>query len=108
MSALIVMHLREHPLMTYRGVSNWPPVWTTTRVENSPRPAGEVGVLEEALMNDLFDNKIFLVMLHDGNRYLGSLIFDDISFCHQVFALLKLNRGKRIKDIGDLDLSQTL
>ena len=102
------MTLRDHPLMSYRGISNWPPVWTTTRVERQPRPTGEVGFLEEALMNDLFDNKIFLLMLtDDGNRYLGSLIFDDAAFGHQIFALLKLNRGKQMNEIGDLDLSHT-
>ena len=60
-------------------------------------------------MNDLFDNKIFLVMqTEDSHRYLGSLIFDDATFCHQIFACLKLNRGKRMDEIADLDLSHTL
>lgn len=103
------MKLRDHPLMSYRSIPNWPPVWTTTRFENHPRPTGEVGTLEEAVVTDLFDNKIFLVMHNiDGNRYLGSLLFDDSAFCRQVYASLKLHRGKLIQDIGDLDLSHPL
>lgn len=101
------MNLRDHPLMTYRGTPNWPPVWTTTRVEKDPRPVGEVGTLEDAVMNDLFDNKIFLLVLYNANRYMGSLMFDDVAFCKEIFAVLKLNRGKQIKAIGDLDLSHT-
>jgi hypothetical protein len=67
--------------MRYRSTPNWPPVWTTTRLEKQPRPVGEVGTLEEAVMNDLFDNKVFLLMRDNGgNRYLGSLLFDDSVF----------------------------
>lgn len=39
------MTLREHSLMSYRGLSNWPPAWTWRGVgEGSRQPRGEVGV----------------------------------------------------------------
>jgi hypothetical protein len=102
------MQLRDHPLMTYRGVPNWPPAWTLGKSESAPRPVGEVGTLEDVLMTNFLANKIFVLMLFSAQRYMGSLIFDDVAFCTQIFDLLKLNRGKQIKEIGDLDLAYTL
>ena len=46
-------------------------------------------------------------MDYDGCRYMGMLIFDDQIFCAEMFALLKANIGRSIKEIGDLDLSHT-
>jgi hypothetical protein len=56
-------------------------------------------------MNDLAANRIFVTMLYEAERYIGCLIFDEATFCYQVFAFLKLNRGKRIKEIGDLEVT---
>jgi len=94
--------------MSYRGMPNWPPAWSTLAIRSKPGPRGEVGTLEEVLMNNLYYDRIFMAILYEGYRYLGCLIFDDASFCFQIFAFLKLNRGKQIKDIGDSDLAHTL
>jgi hypothetical protein len=40
------MLLRDHPLMSYRGTRNWPPVWTWTRGGENKYPKGEVGILK--------------------------------------------------------------
>ena len=102
-----VVQLRDHPLMTRKsGVPTWPPIWTTTRLD-SDKPTGEIGFLERAMMHELFDNKIFLFVEHQGSRYMGSMHFDDRRFCAQVFTILQANVGRFIKDIGDLDLSHT-
>jgi hypothetical protein len=69
---------------------------------------GEVGTLEDALMSDLIDNKVFMFMLYQGNRYMGFVGFDDAVFCRQIFTPLKSNIGLSIKEIGDLDVSYTL
>jgi hypothetical protein len=37
--------LRDHPIMSYRGVPNWPPVWTQTRSDGVKKLRGELGVL---------------------------------------------------------------
>ena len=37
--------LRDHPLMSYRGIPNWPPVWTQMRIGGVKIVKGEVGVL---------------------------------------------------------------
>jgi len=96
--------LRDHPLMSYRGIPNWPPVWTA---EFGNRRSGEVGVLKNVKMTHVFKNKVFLTMICDGSRYMGCLIFDDVGFCRQIFSVLERNLGKRIKEIGDLDLAHT-
>ena len=103
------MHLRDHPLMTRKsGFRTWPPLWTTTRHDYDDKPSGEIGTLEEVLVHELLDNKIFLFMMFEGSRYTGFLSFDDERFCSQIYTVLKSNMGRSIKDIGDIDLSYTL
>jgi hypothetical protein len=43
------------------GFTTWPPLWTTTRLDPNDKPTGEIGTLEKVLMNELFDNKIFMI-----------------------------------------------
>jgi len=80
--------------------------WPTTRWYD--KVFGEIGTLEDVVMSDLIDNKIFLFMGHRGCRYMGVMGFDDIGFCNHLFEILMLNRGLSIKQIGGLDLSHTL
>lgn len=89
-------------------VKTWPPLWTTTVPGQKNFPVGEIGILEQAIMHQLFDNKIFLFVQYQGDRYMGMLHFDDLSFCRAVFNLLNENLGRAIQDIGDLDVSRTL
>lgn len=104
-----VMKFREHPLMIRKsGMPTWPPVWTTVHRDVNDRPNGEIGTLESAMMHDLFDRKIFMFIRHDGNRFMGSMHFDDAQFCGQVFIILQFNIGRSIKEIGDLDLTHLL
>ena len=103
------MNLRDHPLMIRKsGYANWPPVWTTTDPDRDDKPIGEVGTLEDVLMSDIVDNKIFMFMEFQGFRYVGFMGFDDATFCRQICPLLKSKVGLSIKEIGDLDLSFTL
>jgi hypothetical protein len=46
------MLLRDHPLMLYRGVPNWPPVWSCTDGRNQ-HPRGEVGTLKPVFRSDM-------------------------------------------------------
>src|SRR5262249_31076579 len=43
------MLLRDHPLMSYKGMPSWPPAWTWTGGVENDHPRGEVGVLEAIL-----------------------------------------------------------
>jgi len=42
------------------GHLSWPPAWTTTRYDRDDKPIGEVGTLEDVVMTDLIDNKLFM------------------------------------------------
>jgi hypothetical protein len=103
------MQLRNHPLMTRKsGLKTWPPQWTTTRLIENDNPTGEIGTLEQVIVHELLDNKIFLFILFQSFRYMGFMSFDDITFCSHICTLLKANIGCSIKEIGNLDLSSTL
>ena len=102
------MKFKDHPLMSYRGVRNWPPVWTLRKNGSVKTLMGEVGVLKYVHSNTEMSNKCFLVIDFQHEAYIGSLIFKDHSFCDQITRLLRDHIGRSIKDIGDLDLSSTL
>jgi hypothetical protein len=102
------MELRHHPLMRWHKVRNWPPVWTQVRKERKRTVRGELGVLRYVHANRNVSNKCYLVIEHDKEYYVGSLIFDDVTFCWQISCLLQQHIGEPISDIGDLDLSGTL
>jgi hypothetical protein len=95
------MKLRDHPLMIYRGVQNWPPVWCRT----GKHPLkGEIGVLASA-DTARQGNRCYVSMDFEDERYTGTLLFDDVVFGWFVTKSFKDRIGASIKDIGDLDLS---
>jgi len=103
------MMLRDHPLMIRKsGYHNWPPRWTTTNHDHDDKPIGEVGNLEDVMMSDLINNKVFMFIRHRGCRYMGFMGFDDSIFCSQICSLLKANTGRSIKEIGDSYVSHLL
>ena len=53
-------------------------------------------------------DKYFLVIEYEKERYVGCLIFDDLSFCAQIAQVLRSQSDRPIKDIADMDVSQTL
>src|SRR5262245_42478459 len=102
-----LMELRDHPLMVYRSIRNWPPIWTKKSRPITLR--GEIGTLNRVVLTRIEPpKKCFLFIDFNGESYTGTLIFDDASFCRQISDLLRQHSGKSIKDIGDLDLSFTL
>ena len=49
--SILIMNLRDHPMMIRKsGYPSWPPVWTTTHADRDNKPIGEVGTLEEVMM----------------------------------------------------------
>lgn len=102
------MKLRDHPLMSHRGVRNWPPVWTRARDNTVKTVRGEVGILTYVHSNALSVSRCYLVMDYEGEAYVGTLIFGDKAFCNQICDLLRLHLEWPTKEIGDLDLSDTL
>jgi hypothetical protein len=103
------MELRSHPGMTYRGIPNWPPSWTQSRRDMPPKIArGEVGRLKYVFANENISTKCFLVIEHDGESYVGALIFNDQALCKQITRILRAHVGRSIQEIGGLDLSHTM
>ncbi len=112
------MELRDHPLLTYRGIRSWPPVWTQIRGDDRARPRGEVGTLKE--IHVAADpagqtsgasggyNRIFLFIEHEDRSYLGCLMMEDHAFCQQLGTLLQSQCGRTVAEIGSLDLGATL
>ena len=99
------MQLRDHPLMQYRGVPNWPPVWTLRRGDRNGNIRGEVGVVRDVFLPKTEPlNRLFLIMDHQGNEYIGCVLFSDVTFCGQIFQLLRNSQGKTVVQLGDLEV----
>src|SRR3954467_4292632 len=112
------MHLRDHPLLYYRGIHTWPPVWTMVRGVAKQQPKGEVGVLKEIHVSAVppssgMDsprsyNRIFLFIDYGGSGFVGCLMLEDYSFCQEIAKLLRHHYGRTIEEIGALELGHTL
>ena len=104
------MLLRNHPLMSYRGLRNWPPVWTWRGGEGvDRRPRGEVGILRDVFPSRVEPrSRVYLIMEHENEEYMGCLLFVDSTFCAQIHELLSKYRGCNIRELGDLDVSELL
>lgn len=96
------MKLRDHPLMSYRSIPNWPPVWITRTGAKVIR--GEIGVLSYVKHFNEQDCRVYLVIDYESRLFVGPLRFSDQAFCLEVVTLLKGHIGRSIADIGDLDL----
>jgi hypothetical protein len=65
------MELRDHPLMTYRGLPSWPPAWTWIGGTDNQYPKGEVGILKEITLSQIEPaDRIFLYMDYEDASYM--------------------------------------
>jgi len=64
----------------------------------------ESGVLVD-VREALDCDKSYLYTRYDNKTYIGCLLFENTDSCKSVTDLLKRNIGKRIKAIGDTDIS---
>ena len=102
------MQLRNHRLMSYHGLPNWPPIWTWIGGEENKYPRGEVGILKTVFVSVVKPStSCFLVMEHAGAEYLSEFFVSDAAFCLEMYAVLLRNCDKTIQEIGDIDLSDT-
>ena len=102
------MELRNHPLMSYRGLRSWPPTWSPANPRSNLEPLrGEIGRLKYVLPNTASD-RCFLIIEHQGHGYIGCLFFQDHAFRSQMVTFFEKQKGRTIQEIGDLDLSFTL
>jgi hypothetical protein len=103
------MLLRDHPLMSYRGVSSWPPVWTWLSGSANKHPQGEIGILRGVTLSNILPaDRCFLYIDHEEASYMGCLLIDDRTFCGQIAKLLQGYYDRPIAEIGSIDLAHTL
>jgi hypothetical protein len=71
---------------------------------------GEIGTLEKVSLSKIEPyNTCHLLIEFRHMTYVGTLIFDDATFCRQLCELLQNHHlGKSIKEIGDLDVGRFL
>jgi len=99
------MELRSHPSMTYRGTSNWPPVWNTAGTGHRKCVRGEIGTLKSAWISRQEPQTLcILTTVHDDTLYTALLYFDDSSFCRRCYNLFTDHRGKSIADIASMEI----
>jgi hypothetical protein len=98
------MLLRDHPLMRYRGIPNWPPTWIWIDGREDKCPKGEIGILKTVLLPKMHPNRCFMLIFYDESSYMGCLLFDDPVFCTQIAKLLQDCRNRSITEIGSLDV----
>ncbi|HEY2987748.1 MAG TPA: hypothetical protein VGL11_08480 [Candidatus Binatia bacterium] len=103
------MKLRDHPLMSHRGVHSWPPPWTWVGGKENERPEGEIGILQ-TIRRSLMErgDRCFLYVEYEGSTYIGCLLIENPPFCRQIADLLEAHRGMSIQEIGDLDVGYLL
>jgi hypothetical protein len=94
--------------MSYKGIPNWPPVWTHGYSLVVRSVKGEVGTLKHVMIHPQMPTRCYLVIEYEGERYTGCLLFNERNFCQQIAKLLDFYLGRPIKEIGDLDVSHTL
>jgi len=94
--------------MRYGRIPNWPPVWTQNQASGVRRMDGEIGVLRYVHARIGPSNTCFLVIDYQSERFVGTLLFSDRTFCAQISDLLRGNIGRPIKEIGDLDVTHLL
>jgi hypothetical protein len=102
------MKLREHPLMNYRGLPNWPPAWLLRPGGGRQKfLRGEIGVLAHVIYGGAQPrSRIYLIIEHEGEEYIGALLFSDPTYCGQIADFLRDHRGYTIEEIGGLDVGQ--
>jgi hypothetical protein len=110
MEGVSQMALRNHPLLNYRGVPSWPPIWTFTGGLENKRPRREeIGILKEVTISNVQPaDRCFLYIEHEGSSYVGCLLIEDQVFCAQIVTLLQGHLNRPVAEIGSLDVSYTL
>ncbi len=100
------MKLRDHPRITYKGFCSWPPLWVWRGGKKYTHAVGDVGVLKHVMLSNSDPcDRCLLIMEHDGQEYMGNLLFDDSAFCREIYEMLVKHCGRPIQEIGEIDLS---
>ena len=67
----LTMQLREYPLIRFRDLRNWPPVWLRLGRVNAKAAktlTGEIGILKEARCHEDRQGRIYMTVAYNGVR----------------------------------------
>ena|ERR671914_213338 len=100
------MKLRDHPRISYKGFLSWPPAWIWRGGDKYSEATGEVGVLKDVMLSRIEPcESCFLIIEHEGQEYVGTLLFEDSLFCREICRLLIEHCGEPIHQIGEINIS---
>jgi hypothetical protein len=85
---------------------NWPPVWTNATRKGADKAYGETGVLRYVHFSNSTSYKCFLVIEHESEHFVGTLLFHDPALHRQITEVLRQHIGCSIRDIGNLEIPQ--
>ncbi|MCL4485133.1 MAG: hypothetical protein M1537_02140 [Nitrospirae bacterium] len=100
-------HFRDHPKLRYHGAPTWPPDWGGVYKDFELIPRGEVGILRDVEKIDadpFYPEHLLLTMEYDRKAYSGTLWIEDSDFLEKIFNLLRTKCGKRIEEIGKMEI----
>jgi len=83
----------------------WPPLWTGAKEKAHQTLTGEIGTLRYVYANQIIWTKCYLIVEHEKENYVGSLVFTSHDVSRKVVGLLRTHIGKTIAEIGDLEIS---
>ena len=96
------MKLKDHPLMRYRGVPNWPPTYLTQ--DYRQELLDEFGILRDVTMDAKVPSRCFLTVEMNGLGYVSALHFDNFLFRSRFVDVLNGHLNKPVKTLGDLEI----
>jgi hypothetical protein len=102
------VQLRDHPLMIFRRLRNWPPTWVRlgSVKGNAPKTlSGEVGILKQVRSYPDRRGRIYLTIDHDGAVYVGCLLFDNEDFCEEMAEHLRQCCSMSIEAVGSSEIN---
>jgi hypothetical protein len=103
------MNLRDHPLLSHRGVRSWPPAWHWLGDGKNHHPKGEVGILKQVKVPTTSPlNRCFLVIEYAGAFYMGCVLSDDVPFAIGLGRLLASHCNKPLESIGSIEIDHLL
>jgi len=93
--------------MVSDGVKIWPPKWLQTYGSGIASESGEIGVLDDVYISRSVTNNVYLIMhITEENLFQGTLNFEKPEIAKAVSDVLRGCTGKRISDIGALELPE--
>jgi hypothetical protein len=96
------MKLKDHPLMRYHNVPNWPPSYLTA--DYRQELIKEFGILRSVTLDARESNRLFLMVEMDGLGYVSWLKFDNLAFRTRFLDTINVHLDKPMKEIGELEV----